>query len=119
MHIYSLDYPPSTQCEWLLSAPEGTTIHATIFDIDMQPWFLNYFDSLSISRDGAFYAVDNYAGDQNEKTPFTVLSNGTKLGIRFKSNSILNYRSVERYQNTFTYALFIRKHVINLAYSPP
>lgn len=65
---------------------------ATIFDLEMQPWFLNYFDALSISKDGAFYAVDNYAGDQNAKAPFTVSSTNNSLGIRFKSDAIINYR---------------------------
>jgi len=89
---YPEDYPANSLCEWSLESPEGTRVEATLFDINLQPWFLNYFDSLSLSKDGVFYMVDNYAGDQNEKTPFSVESVGNKFGIRFKSNSILNYR---------------------------
>jgi hypothetical protein len=89
---YPDDYPPSTVCEWSLTAPEGSIIQATIYDIDTQAWFLNYFDSVSISKDGQFYMVDNYAGDQNQLTPFVVNSTKNSFGVRFKSDALINYR---------------------------
>ncbi|OXA46255.1 Serine proteinase stubble [Folsomia candida] len=91
--ITSPDYPgghsPSLFCQWLLLAPGGTIIHATIFDIYIQTWEDNRVDSLSISRDGNLISVENYSGNQNDKTPFTIQSIGTRLGIRLKLANLL------------------------------
>jgi len=57
--------------------------------------FFTYFDYVMISRDGDFNTTDKLAGDMNSKTPMTIISNENKLGIRFRSSTLFNFRGMK------------------------
>ncbi|OXA51762.1 Chymotrypsin BI [Folsomia candida] len=92
---YPRNYPGRSSCQWYLESPPNTKIEATIFDLYTQPWFFTYFDYVMITRDGNFSKVDRMAGDMNTKTPLTISSELNKLGIRFRSSTLFNFRGMK------------------------
>jgi chymotrypsin len=89
---YPRNYPARVSCEWMIEGPPGTRIQAVLFDSVTQPWFFAYFDYVMIAKNGNFSNVDRLSGDMNAKTPMMIESEANKLGIRFRSSALFNFR---------------------------
>lgn len=58
------------------------------------------------------------AGDMNGKTPFTITSEGHKLGIRFRSSSLFNFRGFKiTYIVSCMYDNFVTKYRLEKNYT--
>ncbi|CAL8083040.1 unnamed protein product [Orchesella dallaii] len=89
---YPRRYHPDLQCEWILESAPGTVIEATFFDSVTQPWLFGFYDYIKVSLDGNWTQFNRFAGDINYKTPFTLISKGNRIVVRFITSSWLNFR---------------------------
>ncbi|ODN01679.1 Chymotrypsin BI [Orchesella cincta] len=89
---YPRRYQPDLQCEWILESVPGTVIEATFFDSVTQPWLFGFYDYIKVSLDGNWTQFHRFAGDINYKTPYTLVSKGNRIVVRFVTSSWLNFR---------------------------
>ncbi|CAL8072235.1 unnamed protein product [Orchesella dallaii] len=92
---YPRSYPSNQACQWYLETEPGTRIETTVFDLYTQPWFFTYFDYVQFTTDGNFTNAERMTGDLNSRTPFTIVSKDNKMGIRFRSSALFNFRGLK------------------------
>lgn len=92
---YPENYPAGRSCQWYLQCDEDSRIEVTVFDLYTQPWLFTYFDYVQFSTDGNMTNAERMSGDLNSRTPFTIVSQANKLGIRFRSSTLFNFRGLK------------------------
>ncbi len=122
-----------------LQTDEDNRIELTVFDLFTQPWFFTYFDYVQFSTSGNFRNAERYtewykydvltsfmlfdvlfldrmSGDLNARTPFSIVSEQNKLGIRFRSSTLFNFRGFKLHYLVTFFSLFNIQNLTSVTY---